>query len=123
MSKRTSCLMAKMCSVIDKTLQVPSGSSGPGDHNRPQRQRVPGREPVQQVRDKDLLGTPCRESGYLFSGLWRGKGKREGKKGEEGREGEAASLGERQKGRKLGLKVEGKSACLSCWKEWARLVS
>lgn len=28
MSKRTSCLMAQMCTVIDKTLQIPSGSSG-----------------------------------------------------------------------------------------------
>ena len=41
---------------------------------------------TQRVTVRDLLGMPCRESGYLFSGLWRGKGKGEGENGEEQRE-------------------------------------
>ena len=51
------------------------------------------------MRDRDLLGTPCRESGYLFSGLWRGKGKgRREKSGEAERETEREI--EREEGEK-----------------------
>ena len=51
------------------------------------------------VRDRDLLGTPWIESGYLFSGLWRGKGRmkksRERERNREG--GRSEEKGERQR--------------------------
>lgn len=48
------------------------------DYSGPRKQLVPGRE----TRDRDLLGMPFRESGYLFSGLWKGRGKGRGEGGE-----------------------------------------
>lgn len=57
----------------------------PGDHSRPQRQRVPGREPVQRVRDRDPTRHTMQRKWVLIRGLWRGKGRRE-KSRERGRE-------------------------------------
>ena len=84
------------------------------------------------------VGTPCRESGYLFSGLCRGKGKvrKEGRrKSKRQREGGRGALGRRERSRsclfrremerkELRLEAEGRSACLSRWgREWMGLVS
>lgn len=36
-----------------------------------------------RMRDRDLSGMPCRESGDLSSDFWNGRGKGEGERGKE----------------------------------------
>ena len=57
------------------------------------------------MRDRDLLGTSCRESGYLFSVLQRGKRKGKGEKSERQREREKERGGKRSREKEVRQKL------------------
>ena len=88
--------------VMVKLCRSPSSGGGPMRPQWAMKSASPRQGAMQWVRDRDLLGMPCRESGYLFSGLWRGNRERgEGKRVERERmgrgEGRSGEKGERQK--------------------------